>query len=203
IEEGPEAKVVAIKFTGVTEPEPALVEVAALATGVRYDPGAVDQAVLRLRDHYLTRGHPGVRVNPRLEQEESDLRVVFDVHEATAQTIGPVEIRGLRHTRERLVRAQLTDLKPGLPLDPRKLASSERRLRDLGIFRRVVVTASPDAVAAITVEVEEGAPYNVASNVRYNKEDSFNLSLDGQVQNLFGRAITLGARVQAGRWIRE
>ena len=99
IEEGPEAKVVAIKFTGVTEPEPALVEVAALPTGVRYDPGAVDQAVLRLRDHYLTRGHPGVRVNPRLEQEGSDLRVVFDVPRATAQTIGPVEIRGLRHTR--------------------------------------------------------------------------------------------------------
>ena len=159
--------------------------------------------MLRLRDHYLTRGHPGVRVNPRLEQEGSDLRVVFDVHEATAQTIGPVEIRGLRHTRERLVRAQLTEPKPGLPLDPRKLAYTERRLRDLGIFRRVVITASPDAVAAITVEVEEGAPYNVAYDVRYNKEDSFNLSLDGQVQNLFGRAITLGARVQAGRWIRE
>jgi hypothetical protein len=66
-----------------------------------------------------------------------------------------------------------------------------------------VVTASPDAVAAITVEVEEGAPYNVAYDVRYNQEDAFNLSLDGQVQNLFGRAITLGARVQAGRWIRE
>jgi outer membrane protein assembly factor BamA len=101
------------------------------------------------------------------------------------------------------VRAQLTELQPGLPLDPRKLANTERRLRDLGIFRRVVVTASPDAVSAITIEVEEGAPYNVAYDVRYNQEDAFNLSLDGQVQNLFGRAITLGARVQAGRWLRE
>ena len=144
-----------------------------------------------------------MRVNPRLEQEGPDLDVVFDVHEGTAQTIGPVEIRGLRRTRERLVRAQLTELEPGQPLDPRKLANAERRLRDLGIFRRVVVTASPDAVAAITVEVEEAAPYNVAYDVRYNQEDAFNRSVDGQVQNLFGRAITLGARVQAGRWIRE
>jgi translocation and assembly module TamA len=203
IEEGPEAKVVGVKFTGAELSESALAEVAALPTGGPYDPGAVDQAVLRLRDHYLTLGHPGVRVNPRLEQEGSDLRVVFDVHEGTAQTIGPVAIRGIIHTRERLVRAQLTELKPGLPLDPRKLANTERRLRDLGIFRRVVVTASPDAVAAITVELEEGAPYNIAYDVRYNREDALNLSLDGQVQNLFGRAITLGARVQAGRWIRE
>jgi outer membrane protein assembly factor BamA/autotransporter translocation and assembly factor TamB len=203
IEEGPEAKVAAITFTGITEPDSALAEVAALPTGSRYDPNAVDQATLRLRDHYLTAGHPGVRVNPRLEQDGSDLRVVFDVHEGTAQTIGPVEIRGIRHTRERLVRAQLTELKPGLPLDPRKLAYTERRLRDLGIFRRVVVTASPDAVAAITVEVEEGAPYNVAYDVRYNQEDRVNGSVDGQVQNLFGRAIVLGLRVQAGRYVRE
>jgi outer membrane protein assembly factor BamA/autotransporter translocation and assembly factor TamB len=203
IEEGPEAKVSAITFVGATVPAEKLLEIAALPTGGRYDPNAVDQAVLRLRDHYLTLGHPGVRVNPRLEQDGSDLRVAFDVHEGIAQTIGPVEIRGLRRTRERLVRAQLMELKPGLPLDPRKLAYAERRLRELGIFRRVVVTGSQDAVANITVEVEEGAPFNVAYDVRYNRQDALNGSVDGQVQNLFGRAISLGARVQAGRWIRE
>jgi outer membrane protein assembly factor BamA/autotransporter translocation and assembly factor TamB len=203
VEEGPEAKVAAIKFSGASLPPDELLKVAALPTGGRYDPSAADQAALRLRDRYLTLGHPGVRVNPRLEQDGSDLDVVFEVHEGTAQTIGPVQVRGIRRTRERLVRAQLTELKPGLPLDPRKLAYAERRLRDLGIFRRVVVTASADPVAAITVELEEGAPFNVAYDVRYNRQDALNGSVDGQVQNLFGRAITLGARVQAGRYIRE
>ncbi len=180
VEEGPEAKVAAIKFSGASLPPDELLKVAALPTGGRYDPNAVDQAVLRLRDRYLTLGHPGVRVNPRLEQDGSDLDVVFDVHEGTAQTIGPVQVRGIRRTRERLVRAQLTELKPGLPLDPRKLAYAERRLRDLGIFRRVVVTASADPVAAITVELEEGAPFNVAYDVRYNRQDALNGSVDGQ-----------------------
>ncbi len=203
VEEGPEAKVAAIKFSGASLPPDEILKVAALPTGGRYDPNAVDHAMLRLRDRYLTLGHPGVRVNPRLEQDGSDLDVVFDVHEGTAQTIGPVQVRGIRRTRERLVRAQLTELKAGLPLDPRKLAYAERRLRDLGIFRRVVVTASADPVAAITVELEEGAPFNVAYDVRYNRQDALNGSVDGQVQNLFGRAITLGARVQAGRYIRE
>jgi len=203
IEEGPEAKVSGITFTGGTLPESELLPIAALATGGRYDPAAVDQAVLRVRDHYLKLGHPGVRVNPRLEQEGPDLRLVFDVHEGIAQTIGPVEIRGIRRTSERLVRAQLTELKPGQPLDPRKLAYTERRLRDLGVFRRVVVTGSADPVSKITVELEEGAPYNVTYDVRYNQVDALSGSVDGQIQNLFGRAATLGARVQAGRYLRE
>ena len=203
IEEGPEAKVAGVTFAGVTLPEAGLLEVAALPTGGRYDPAAVDQAVLRLRDHYLKLGHPGVRVNPRLEQEGSDLRLIFDVHEAIAQTIGPIEIRGIRRTRERLVRAQLTELKPGQPLDPRKLAYAERRLRDLGVFRRVVVTGSQDPVSKITVELEEGAPYSVAYDARYNQIDALSGSVDGQIQNLLGRAATLGARVQAGRYLRE
>jgi outer membrane protein assembly factor BamA/autotransporter translocation and assembly factor TamB len=203
VEEGPEATVAAIQFTGITLPEDELRKIAALPTGGAYDPNAIDQAVLRLRDRYLTLGHPAVRVNPRIVPAGPDLNVVFDVNEGTAQTIGPVTIHGLQRTRERLVRAQLRDLKPGQPLDPRKLAAVERRLRDLGIFRRAAVSASQDAVAAITVDLEEAAPYNVAYDVRYNRQDALNGSVDGQVQNLFGRAVTLGLRVQAGRWIRE
>src|SRR5205823_205479 len=75
--------------------------------------------------------------------------------------------------------------------------------RDLGIFRRAVVTASADPVADVTVELEEAAPFNVAYDARYNNQDRLNGSVDGQVQNLFGRAVALGLRVQAGRYIRE
>src|SRR5207237_959249 len=141
--------------------------------------------------------------NPRVEQAGVDLDVVFDVHEGQAQTVGPIEIKGLIRTSERFVRRQLGELKAGAPLDPRKLAAVERRLRGLGIFRRAVVTASQEPTATITIELEEAAPYNVAYDARYNRQDSFNASVDGQVQNLFGRAIALGLRVQAGRWVRE
>ena len=203
IEEGPEARVAAIRFTGTTRPQDDLLKVAALRTGGAYDPSAVDQAVLRLRDRYLALGYPSVRVNPRVEQAGADLDVVFDVHEGQAQTVGPIEIKGLIRTSERFVRRQLGELKAGAPLDPRKLAAVERRLRGLGIFRRAVVTASQEPTATITIELEEAAPYNVAYDARYNRQDSFNASVDGQVQNLFGRAIALGLRVQAGRWVRE
>ncbi len=203
VAEGPEAKVAAVRFDGATLAPDELLRIAALPTGTQYDPDAVDQAVLRLRDRYLTLGHPAVRVNPRVEPDGPDLDVVFDVREGAVQTIGAIEIHGLKRTRERLVRAQLRGLRRGRPLDPRKLASAERRLRDLGVFRRAVVTASQDPVASITVELEEGAPYNVAYDVRYNPQDALSASVDGQVQNLFGRAAMLGLRVQAGRYIQE
>ncbi len=203
IEEGPEAKVAAVRFDGASLPQDELRELAALRTGVPYDPNAVDQAVLRLRDRYLRRGYAAVRVNPRVEQAGPDLDVVFGVHEGQAQTIGRIEITGLRRTNAAFVRRQLRGLKPGQPLDPRKLASAERRLRQLGIFRRAVLSASPDNPATITAELEEAAPYNLAYEARYNQQDWLNGSVDGQVQNLFGRGIGLGLRVQAGRWSRE
>ena len=145
-----------------------------------------------------------MRVNPRLQQEGPDLRVVFDVHEGTAQTIGPIEIRGLRRTRERLVRAQLTELEPGLPLDPRKLANAERRLRDLGIFRRVVVTGSAG----------RRWPRSPSSSKRARRTTSPTTSATTRRTRSAARSTarsrtssaapsTLGARVQAGRYIRE
>ncbi|HUG55033.1 MAG TPA: translocation/assembly module TamB domain-containing protein [Vicinamibacteria bacterium] len=203
VEEGPQAKVVDIRFRGATLPEDVLAAIALLPTGGRYEPEAVNQAVLRLRDRYLSLGHPAVRVNPDLEQVGPDLAIVFNVDEGRRQTIGPVRVRGLRRTSERFVRAQLRELERGDPLDPRVLARVERRLRDLGVFRRAVLTASQDETASITVELEEAAPYLVAYDVRYNQLDQLSGSVDGQVQNLFGRAVSLGLRVQAGRWVRE
>src|SRR5262249_44754422 len=156
--------------------------------GVRYDPTATDDAATRLRERYLRLGYPAVRVNPRVQQDGTDLDVVFDVREGTRQTIGPIEIHGLKRTGERVVRAQLRSLRAGEPLDPRRLARAERRLRNLGVFRRAVVTASEDPVAVITVDLEEAAPYTLGYDLRYNNQDALSASVDGQVQNLFGQA---------------
>src|SRR5207237_8448123 len=108
------------------------------------------------------------------------------VHEGQAQTVGPIEIKGLIRTSERFVRRQLGELKAGAPLDPRKLAAVERRLRGLGIFRRAVVTASQEPTATITIELDEAAPYTVAYDARDNRPDPFHASLHGHVQHLVG-----------------
>jgi translocation and assembly module TamA len=116
--------------------------------------------------------------------------------------VGPVTIRGLRRTRESLVRDQV-DLQPGEPLDPRRLAALERRLRDLGIFSRAVVTASEETPASITIDLEEDARYGLAYDLRYEEGSGPSALVDGEVRNLFGRGMVLSARVRGGGNIRE
>jgi outer membrane protein assembly factor BamA len=106
----------------------------------------------------------------------------------------------------------ISDLAPGEPLDPRRLAELERRLRDLGIFSRAVVTASSDTPATITVDLEEDARYGLAYDLRYESQTrgtgAFSATaasalVDGEMRNIAGRGMVLSARVRGGGTIRE
>ncbi len=202
VEEGSRATVVNVEFAGVSPSITDLHEVADLPLGEAYDPLEISAAVQRLRDRYLKQGYASVRVVPRLVPAGSDLYIRFVVHEGVASVVGPVQIVGLRRTREAVVR-NLVDVKEGEPLDPRKLAAIERRLRELGIFRRAVVTASQDVPALIKVEVEEEARYQAAYDLRYNPDEGPSALLDGEMGNVFGRGLSVGARFRAGRTLRE
>ena len=202
VEEGPTATVAAVRFRGATLPPAELQELAAIPTGSRYDPVATSEAVRRLRERYLALGYPSVQVRPIVRPVGKDLEVVFRVREGHALVVGSVEITGLRRTDEGLVRKQV-DLTPGEPLDPRKLAVLERRLLQLGVFRRVVVTTSTENPALVKIELEEDHPYHVAYDLRYNSDEHFSAVLDGEVRNLFGRGMAVGARYRFGRLIQE
>jgi outer membrane protein assembly factor BamA/autotransporter translocation and assembly factor TamB len=202
IKEGPRAVVAQIRFEGNTRPEEELRPLVRVEPGLPYDANTVSLAVQRLRDHYLRLGHPAVRVIPEVVPTGSDLVLTFKITEGEAVVIGPVTITGLKRTREGLVRSQI-DLKPGEPLDPRKLSDLERRLLDLGIFSRAVVLAEPGNPAPIKVELEEAAPYKVAYDLRYNSQGGGSGLGDGEVGNLFGRGVTVGGRYRAGRQLRE
>jgi len=95
------------------------------------------------------------------------------------------------------------NIQPGEPLDPRKMAEMERRLLDLGIFSRAVVTAPSESPAPITIELEEEAPYKLAYDVRYNNREGSTILLDGEMGNLFGSGVVLGGRYRFGRHIRD
>ena len=168
VKEGPAAVVRAVRLEGATLPGADLEPLLQIEPGTSYDRVAVNNAVLRVRDHYLKLGYPAVRVVPRLEPEGADLNVVLRVVEGDPVVAGPITITGLKRTRASLVRRQI-NIQPGEPLDPRKLAELERRLLDLGIFSRAVVTAASESPAPITIELEEDAPYKVAYDLRYNE----------------------------------
>jgi hypothetical protein len=202
VKEGPQAVVSSIRFEGATLPEGELAPLLQIQPGDPYDRVAVNNAAQRVRDHYLTLGYPSVRVIPRLATEGPNLGVVLRVLEGDPVVAGPVTITGLHRTRAALVRAQV-NIQPGEPLDPRKMAEMERRLLDLGIFSRAVVTAPSESPAPITIELEEEAPYKLSYDVRYNNREGSTILLDGEMGNLFGSGVVLGGRYRFGRHIRD
>jgi outer membrane protein assembly factor BamA len=202
IDEGPAAQVAAVEYRGSTLERATLDILSRIKVGTEYDPVAASRALLSIREQYLRKGFPAVRVVTSLEPMGSDLRVVYNITEGPRLLIGKVEIVGLKRTRRSLVEGEI-DLPAGEPLDPRKLATLERRLTELGIFRRVIVSASSESPATVTVTVEEDAPYFTAYDVRYNQDEGASGLLDGEVRNVLGLGMAVGGRVRAGRAVRE
>jgi outer membrane protein insertion porin family len=202
IREGPRARLSAVEVRGASGDAERLRKVAGLELGPIPTPDALTQAARRLRGDYLERGFPRVRVRPRLEPDGADVLAVFAVEEGEKSTVGPVRITGLRRTRESLVRRQVR-LKPGDPLDPRRLGEVEKRLVDLGVFSRVVVTASDDEPAVVQIEVEEQGPLTATYDVRFSQEERATGLIDAEAGNLGGIGLGLGARYRVGRDLRE
>lgn len=202
IREGEKAVLRAVRFDGASLPIGDLTRIAGIPIGAPYNSVASDQALLRLREHYLEKGYAGIRVLPRLEPEGPDLALVFYITEGDLVRVGEVMVTGLRRTQRALVDRKMA-VKAGEPFDPRMLARIERRLLDLGVFQRVAATSSSDNPTTITVEVEEQGPYAVSYDALYSNDEGLTGLADVEHGNLGGRALALGMRYRAGRDLRE
>ena len=214
VHEGPRARFGAVRFAGATVGEDALAKAAALTPDAPYDPLLAIAAVDRVRERYFRLGYASVRIQTAAVPNGDRLDVVFTVDEGRRATLGEVVVRGLHRTRESLVRS-LVRMPPGTPIDPRRLASLERRLLDTGAFARVTTAVSADEPATLTITVEEDRPF--AGRYALTVEDEravegeipptfFEQSaaqVDLEARNLLGRGLRTGARVNVGADIRE
>lgn len=202
IHEGPRASIATVAFQGTSVPAEELTKALALPLGSPPEEGSVEAAVQRVRELYLTRGYAAVRVVPRLRAQDTDYSLVLEVQEGDQLVVGSAEFVGLHRTRASLVRSRV-DLKPGEPLDPRKLSELERKLLDLGVFSSVYTSIGAGSPAAITVTVEEDARVVAGYDFRYNQNDRASARGDLELRNIFGRGLTMGGRYTVGTDLRE
>lgn len=199
VHEGPRAKVVAIRFEGASRPEAELLAASGLRTGVYFDEAATQRAVDALRAHYFGLGFPSVRASAELQPSGTDFVQVLQLAEGPQVTVGSVVIQGATRTRLGLIRRQV-QIRPGDPLDPRRLSELERHVSDLGVFSRVAVSSSEGSPATVTVSVQEGDRVRAGYEVRYEDgPDPNDAELRGQfdatLRNVFGIGLNVGARV--------
>jgi outer membrane protein insertion porin family len=202
IEEGAPARLASVRFEGTSLSEDVLRSAAGVETGGRFSDDAAAQAVAAVRNLYLSRGYPSVRVRPRLVAEGTDLALVLQVSEGERREIEEITLSGNTRTRDGLVRRAL-GLQPGDPLDPRRLAAAEQRLLGLGVFSRAAIVPQPRSPSSLEVQLEEGPNLTGAYDLRWDDEEGASALVEGEARNVLGTGLALGARYRFGRDIRE
>ena len=202
VDEGPRAKLSAVRFEGATLPDAELRAAAALESGRPYDEAAVSAAAARVRGHYLALGYAEAQVKPQPQVDGHDVVLVLEVTEGQRRVVSSVELSGNTRTRDWLVRRGL-DLPAGTPLDPALLAAAERRLIDLGVFSRVALVPRDEDPSAQVLELEEGPRFVGGYDLRWDTTEGTSALVDGEARNVLGLGLSVGGRYRYGADHRE
>ncbi|HSD26199.1 MAG TPA: POTRA domain-containing protein, partial [Vicinamibacteria bacterium] len=202
IEEGPPARLTAVRFEGTSLSVDELLDAAGLHAGEPFSDAEAEHAGARVRDLYLSRGYPAVRVRPQLVAEGTDIALVLRVSEGERRVVEEIALSGNTRTRSSLVR-RTVQLKPGDPLDPRRLAAAAQRLLGLGVFSRAAIVPRPGSPSALEVQLEEGPNLSAAYDARWDDEEGVSALVEGEARNVLGTALAIGGRYRFGGDLRE
>ncbi|MEM6278376.1 MAG: outer membrane protein assembly factor BamA, partial [Verrucomicrobiota bacterium] len=142
IDEGDTYTVDSLSITGVEAlslPEDILPYLKTKA-GEQFAGNKLTSDIKLIADQYGSRGFADVRVIPRLEDSgNGGVKVVLDVTEGNAYTIGKIQIEGNNKTQDRVIRRELP-LEPGQPFDTTRMDVTKRRLQNMNYFDVVELT---------------------------------------------------------------
>jgi outer membrane protein assembly complex protein YaeT len=172
-----------------------------MRSGVPYRVRDLARDRTSLLSAYRDSGYPDAEVVPSVARTEDgrQAQVILKVIPGTRIDVDHLVVSGLDHTREAVVRRELT-LKEGEPFGLDRLLESQRRLAALGIFERVNVTEidpeSPER-RSLRVQVEEAPRITVAYGIGAAEGDLLRGSVEVTRRNLFGmnRSLAAFARV--------
>lgn len=163
-----------------------------------------ERDVARDRDALLTAyrnaGHLQAVVTPDVtfSEDRTSAAVVFRVRPGPVTRIDHVVVAPLPHTREEVIRRELT-VKEGEPLSLERILESQRKLSALGLFDRVTITEmDPEQpVRTLVVRAEEAPLFSVAYGIGYGKREYLRGSVEVTRRNLFGMDRRLSTFVRA------
>jgi outer membrane protein insertion porin family len=149
---------------------------------------------------YRNAGHLQTVVSPDVtfSEDRQSAAVVFRVRPGPVTRIDHVVVAPLPHTREEVIRRELT-LKEGEPLSVERVLESQRKLSALGLFDRVNITEmDPEQpLRTVVVRAEEAPLISVAYGIGYAKREYLRGSVEVTRRNLFGMDRRLSTFVRA------
>ena len=165
--------------------------------GTTYSASKVERIIENMSEAMYRDGTVFVDVEPRVTKNEAarTIDLTFDVVPGRRSFVERIDIEGNTRTLDRVIRRQFRIVE-GDPLNPREVRRAENRIRGLGVFSNVRVSAregsAPDQVV-IDVDVEEDRTGSLSFGVGYSTDSGICGTISFSERNFAGR----GQRVQA------
>ncbi|MDB5642543.1 MAG: bamA [Hyphomicrobiales bacterium] len=175
----------------------------AIKAGDVYDGDQVEKTVEALTREVASRGYAFSSARPRGDRDAASHTIAlgFVIEEGPRVYIERVNVRGNTRTREYVVRREF-DLGEGDAYNRVLIDRAERRLNNLGFFKRVRVTnepgSSPDRVV-VNVDVEDQPTGSFAISGGYSTVDGIIGEVSLTESNFLGRGQFVRAALSAGQ----
>jgi outer membrane protein insertion porin family len=188
-----------------------LAPLASVRIGEPFDPRAIEADKDRFLIEYANAGYRMARVESdvALNDERTDTRIRYLIHEGAQVLVDHILVIGNRRISENTIRRELV-LVPGQPLGLAAINESQRRLGDLGLFRRVTISELQHGTEArrdVLVAVEEAPSTTLGygGGVEFQKVETSEFAPRGFFElgrrNLWGknRSLNLYSRISVRR----
>jgi len=130
---------------------------------------------------YAELGYLDARVDPRIDEQNHVIQVLYRIQEGNPVYVDSVIIRGNEKTKSRVIRRELT-MHPGDLLTHQKVVTSQQNLYKTGLFNSVSITPLRDSTGSVydpvvvrlvearTGEINFGLGYGSLEKIRFSTE---------------------------------
>ena len=156
-----------------------------------YNAEAVEKTLSKITTEAVRRGYPFVQVRPTGARDPATqtVNLGYVVEEGPRVYVERIQIRGNTRTRDYVIRREL-DVGEGDPFNKVLLDRGERRLNNLGYFKKVRVTTEPGSAAdrvVVNIDVEDQSTGAFAISGGYSTADGAIGEVSISESNFLGR----------------
>ncbi len=173
-----------------------------MSEGDWYDADAVEKTVTSIADAVGSLGYAFVDVRPNIRRNRDDLTVdvTFDVQEGPRVYVERINIHGNTRTLDKVIRREFR-LAEGDAFSTAKVRRSQERLRNLGFFEKVDVSAAPGSSqdkTVLEVQVVEQSTGEISFGAGFSTTSGILGDISIRERNLLGKGQDLRLGVSLG-----
>jgi len=200
LSEGFQSVIGSISFQGnQVLPTTELRQITQLESGEPFSFLKVSESTWSLINRYAEIGYIDALVDPRLEMNETNVHIAYQIQEGEPVYVDSLIISGNEKTRNRVIRREL-EIKPGDLLTHQRVVGSQQNLYKTGLFNSVQIipqrVAPSTSYRNVTIRVLEAETGELNFGIGYGSAERARLTLEVLQGNIFGTGQKVGLRTR-------